>query len=282
MTKEQTERDALPLEVVEIPNNGFMSDQPTNATIVGMHEVFIVDPGDAAGVAVIQEALGRRNAVRVKAILLTHGHPDHATAAPELRRIYECPVMLNPKEQPILRQFLNWSDVDEALTGGMTLALEGGELQAMDTPGHSPGHVALYEPVARALIAGDLVSGHGTVGIFPPHGKMTEYFASLERMQLLNPAVIIPGHGPTMTQPPDVFAQYIERRSTREREIYAIVARGPTTIEAMVPELYPVVLPHFRRAAAATILAHLEKLRAEGRVRPESDDLAEAVWSARR
>lgn len=282
MTKEQTERDALPLEVVEIPNNGFMSDQPTNATIVGMHEVFIVDPGDAAGVAVIQEALGRRNGVRVKAILLTHGHPDHATAAPELRRIYECPVMLNPKEQPILRQFLNWSDVDEALTGGMTLALEGGELQAMDTPGHSPGHVALYEPVARALIAGDLVSGHGTVGIFPPHGKMTEYFASLERMQLLNPAVIIPGHGPTMTQPPDVFAQYIERRSTREREIYAIVARGPTTIEAMVPELYPVVLPHFRRAAAATILAHLEKLRAEGRVRPESDDLAEAVWSARR
>jgi len=278
----QTDGGTLPLEVVEIPNNGFMSAQPTNATIVGAREVFIVDPGDAAGVEAIQEALGRRNAVRVKAIILTHGHPDHATAAPELKRIYDCPMMLNPKERPILRQFLNWSDVDEALTGGMTLALEGGELQAMDTPGHSPGHVALYEPVARTLIAGDLISGHGTVGIFPPHGKMTEYFASLERMQRLNPAMIIPGHGPTMTQPPDIFAQYIERRSTREREIYAIVARGPTTIEAMIPELYPVVLPHFRRAAAATILAHLEKLRAEGRVHPESDDLAEGIWSARR
>ncbi|HEY8292307.1 MAG TPA: MBL fold metallo-hydrolase [Thermomicrobiales bacterium] len=276
----QGEQGALALEVIEIPNNGFMSDQPTNATIVGTHEVFIVDPGDAAGVAIIQESLGRRADVRVKAIVLTHGHPDHATAAPELKRVYDCPVMLNPKERPILRQFLSWSDIDEELTGGMTLPIEGGELHALDTPGHSPGHIALYEPVSRTLIAGDLVSGHGTVGIFPPHGKMVEYFDSLERMQRLDPAVIIPGHGPTMTQPPDIFAQYIERRSTRESEIYAVVAREPTTIEAMIPELYPVVLPHFRRAAAATILAHLEKLEAEGKVRPESDDRIEGVWSA--
>ena len=278
---ERTAPHALALEVIEIPNNGFMSDQPTNATIVGTHEVFIVDPGDAAGGEIIQGALGRRAGVRVKAIVLTHGHPDHATAAPELKRVYGCPVMLNPKEQPILRQFLSWSDIDEELTGGMTLPLEGGELRALDTPGHSPGHIALYEPVSRTLIAGDLVSGHGTVGIFPPHGKMTEYFASLEAMQRLNPAVVIPGHGPTMTQPPDLFAQYIERRSTREAEIYAVVAREPTTIEAMIPELYPIVLPHFRRAAAATILAHLEKLAEEGKVRPESDDRIEGRWSAR-
>ena len=279
---ERTELHTLALEVIEIPNNGFMSDQPTNATIVGTREVFIIDPGDAAGVEIIQEAVGRRDDVQVKAILLTHGHPDHATAAAELKRIYHCPVMLNPKEGPILRQFLSWSDIDEELTGGMTLPIEGGELRALDTPGHSPGHIAFYEPVSRTLIAGDLVSGHGTVGIFPPHGKMIEYFASLEAMQRLNPAIIIPGHGPTMTQPPDIFAQYIERRSTRESEIYAVVSRAPTTIEAMIPELYPVVLPHFRRAAAATILAHLEKMQSEGKVRPESDDLIEGIWSARR
>ncbi|MDQ6905940.1 MAG: MBL fold metallo-hydrolase [Chloroflexota bacterium] len=271
---------ALALEVIEVPNGGFMSDQPTNATIVGTHEVFIVDPGDSAGVEVIQKALGRRDNVRVKAILLTHSHPDHATAVPELKRIYDCPVMLNPKEQPILRQFLDWTDVDAELTGGMTLRIEGGELQAVDTPGHSPGHVALYEPTSRTLIAGDLVSGNGTVGIFPPHGKMVEYLASLERARQLHPDVVIPGHGPTIYQPPDIFAQYIAHRLMREGEVYTVVAREPTTIEAMIPELYPIVLPHFRRAAAATILAHLEKLRAEGKVRPESDDLVEGIWSA--
>ena len=46
----------------------------------------------------------------------------------------------------------------------------------------------------------------------------------------------------------------------------------------MLPGLYPVVLPHFRRAAAATILAHLEKMRTEGRVAPESNDLTETRW----
>ncbi|MHB8648060.1 MAG: MBL fold metallo-hydrolase, partial [Thermomicrobiales bacterium] len=200
---------------------------------------------------------------------------------PELKRVYNCPVMLNPKEQPILRQFLDWSDVDEELVGGMMLTTEGGALRTFDTPGHSPGHIAFYEPVSRTLIAGDLVSGNGTVGIFPPHGKMVEYLDSLERMRQLDPAVVIPGHGPTITAPPNIFAQYIEHRLMREREIYAVVAREPTTIEAMIPELYPIVLPHFRRAAAATILAHLEKLRAEGRVYPESDDLIEGRWSAR-
>jgi glyoxylase-like metal-dependent hydrolase (beta-lactamase superfamily II) len=275
---EQCQSHALALEVVEVPNNGFMSDQPTNAVIAGTNEVFIIDPGEAVGVDLIQEALARRGMVRVKAIVLTHSHPDHATAAPALKELYGCPVMLNPKERPVLRQFMTWSDIDLPLTGGMTLTVDGGTLTTIDTPGHSPGHIALFEPVSRTLIAGDLVSGHGTVGIFPPHGKMIEYFDSLRQAQRLDARTIIPGHGPIMTQPPDIFDQYIERRTTREEEIYAAVAAGPATIEEMLPGLYPVVLPHFRRAAAATILAHLEKMRTEGRVAPESDDLMETRW----
>ncbi len=270
--------DALAIETIEIPNHGFMSDQPTNATIVGTHEVFVIDPGDTEGVEIIQAALARRGSVRVKAIILTHGHPDHATAAGPLKTILSCPVMLNPKEQPILRQFLDWSDVDLPLTGGMKLPIDNGQLETIDTPGHSPGHVALYEPFSRTLIAGDLVSGHGTVGIFPPHGKMTEYFASLERAQALDARIVIPGHGLTLTQPPDLFAQYIERRLTREKEIYTVIAKAPTTITEIVVELYPDVLPHFRRAAAATVLAHLEKLHVEGRAEPASEDTIDGPW----
>jgi glyoxylase-like metal-dependent hydrolase (beta-lactamase superfamily II) len=278
MTGEQPAARPLALEVIAVPNDGSMSDQPTNATIVGTDEVFIVDPGDQAGVEIIGRAIDARRGVRVKAIILTHAHPDHAVAAPALRRRYGCPIMLNPRERPLLRQFLDWSDVDLPLTGGMTLTVDGGRLETLDTPGHTPGHVALYEPVARVLIAGDLVAGHGTVGIFPPHGKMSEYFDSLTRMRALDIRSIIPGHGETLTQPPDVFGRYIERRTSREREIYAVVVREPTTIEAMLPELYPEVVPQFRRAAAATILAHLEKLRAEGRVTADSDDPFNARW----
>jgi endoribonuclease LACTB2 len=273
---------ALAMEVVEVPNTGAMSGRPTNATIVGTTEVFVVDPGEASGIALIEAALARRGTVRVAAIILTHGHHDHATAAAELRRTLGAPVMLNPREKLVLGDSFDWSDVDGELAGGMTLAIADGRLEVIDTPGHSPGHVAFYDRASRTLIAGDLGTGYGTVSVSAPHGKMAAYLDSLARAQLLGAPTIIPGHGATMTQPPDVFAQYLARRLTREREIYDVLARHAATIPEIVGELYLDLPPHFRRAAIATVLAHLEKLSAEGRVAPESDDLMASRWEARR
>lgn len=280
MAVDQTERQALAIEVIAVPNMGAMRDQPTNAVIVGQQEVLIIDPGEAAGVALIEAALARRGPVRVQAIVLTHGHHDHVIAAPALKARYDCPILLNPIERTVLHRGLTWEEVDRPLTGGMVFTVDGGHLETLDTPGHSPGHVALFEPASRTLIAGDLVSGNGTVGIFPPLGKMGDYVASLRRAQEIDARTIIPGHGPTIVQPPDLFARYLARRLQREEEIAALLRRGPATIEAMLPELYPDVLPQFQFAAMATILAHLEKLREEGRAAPDAADPLAARWSS--
>ena len=259
-----------------------MSDQPTNGFIIGTDEVIIVDPGDEDGAQIFRDALAKRGNPPVKAIVLTHSHPDHAISAARLKRGLGVPVMLNSKERPILEQFkgLTWDQVDQELHGGMTIAVDGGELEVIDTPGHAPGHVSLFERESGTFIAGDLVSGHGTVGIFPPHGKMGEYFDSLRVAEALHPRVVYPGHGPTITEPIQLFQQYIARRSTREREIVGELQGGPKTIEQIVVQLYPDVLPHFRRAAGATVLAHLIKLQAEGSVACDSDDPFTATWSA--
>src|SRR4051794_33475452 len=143
------ESRAPAIEVIAVPNDGVMSDQPTNATIVGTDEVIIIDPGDRPGVAVIQEALARRGTVRVTAIVLTHGHHDHTLAAPELKRVFACPILLNPAGRPIPPRAIDWSEIDQPLAGGMPLAADGVRLEAIDTPGPPPGHVALYEPVSR-------------------------------------------------------------------------------------------------------------------------------------
>jgi glyoxylase-like metal-dependent hydrolase (beta-lactamase superfamily II) len=271
----------LQFQRVEVPNNGFMSDQPTNGFLIGTNQVIIIDPGDEAGAEIFLQALAERGNPTVKAIVLTHSHPDHAVAAARLKRELRVPVMLNPKERPVLEQFkgLTWDEVDEELHGGMTIEVDGGELEAIDTPGHAPGHVALFERSSGRLIAGDLVSGHGTVGIFPPHGKMIEYFASLRAAEALHPSVVYPGHGPTITDPAHLFQQYIERRSLREREIVEELRSGPKTIEQIVTPLYPDVLPHFRRAAGATVLAHLIKLETEQRVTHDGADMMSAVWA---
>ena len=110
---------------------------------------------------------------------------------------------------------------------------------------------------------------------------MSEYFESLLRAKALQPSEVIPGHGPTLTDPEGLFDQYIERRSKREQEIREVIDRDPTTIEKIVEELYPDVLPHFRRAAAATVLAHLIKLESEGVVWCDSDDQFQGTWSIR-
>lgn len=277
MTKE------LQFQRVEVPNNGFMSDQPTNGFIIGTNEVILIDPGDEPGAEMFLTALAERGNPTVRSIVLTHSHPDHAVAAARLKRELGVPVMLNPKERPVLEQFkgLTWDDIDQELHGGMTIEVDGGELEAIDTPGHSPGHIALFERSTGRLIAGDLVSGHGTVGIFPPHGRMIEYFNSLRAAEALHPNVVYPGHGPTITEPQQLFQQYIDRRSQREREIVNELRSGPKTIEQIVTPLYPDVLPHFRRAAGATVLAHLIKLDTEGRVAHDRDDLVNAVWSLR-
>lgn len=280
MTEESGAAQPLPLEVVPVPNKGSMSDEPTNAVIVGTDMVYIIDPGDLIGADLVRAALEKRGPVQVLGILLTHGHPDHVRAAPALREHYHCPLWLHPKEVELYRHFGNLSAIDHDLAAGQTFTVAGGMLEALDSPGHSPGHIVFYDRAGRTLIAGDLVAGHGTVGIFPPLGKMSEYFASLRRMQELSIDRIIPGHGNTMTQPPDVFQNYLDRRSNREREILAMVTEQPTTIDTIVEKLYPTVVPHFRHAAAATSLAHLEKLREEGKVTVASGNPLKAVWQA--
>lgn len=280
MTGDTLTKD-LQFQRIEVPNNGFMSDQPTNGFLIGTNEVIVIDPGDEPGAEIFLQALAERGNPPVKAIVLTHSHPDHAVAAARLKRELGVPVMLNPKELPVLEQFkgLTWEEIDEELQGGMTIEVDGGELVAVDTPGHAPGHIALFERSSGRLIAGDLVSGHGTVGIFPPHGKMIEYFASLRAAEALHPSVVYPGHGPAITEPGDLFQQYIERRSAREREIVDELRAGPKTIEQIVTPLYPDVLPHFRRAAGATVLAHLIKLETEQCVTHDDADMRSAVWT---
>ncbi|HVX30428.1 MAG TPA: MBL fold metallo-hydrolase, partial [Nitrolancea sp.] len=143
----------LQFQRVEVPNNGFMSDQPTNGFIIGTNVVILIDPGDEPGADIYLGALAERGNPTVKAIVLTHSHPDHAVAAARLKRELNVPVYLNPKERPVLEQFkgLTWDEIDAELLGGMTIEIDGGELEAIDTPGHAPGHIALFERASGRL-----------------------------------------------------------------------------------------------------------------------------------
>ncbi len=140
---------------------------------------------------------------RPEAIVLTHGHPDHAGAAPQLARAWGVPVYLEPDELPALvtedlhcrpelldpigRFALPLIRPLPSKLSARLLSTDGlkHELQPFDpgtaipglvewervpTPGHSPGHVAFFRRGDRVLIAGDACL---TRNIFSPWDLLT-------------------------------------------------------------------------------------------------------------
>lgn len=270
----------IPIQRVEVPNSGFMRDQPTNCYIIGDDPVVIVDPGSEPGIQLIPQTLLDRGSPQVQAILLTHAHPDHATATSDLRRQLDVPVMLHLANDPIMNQHISWNDVDIEIDPEKPLEVDGIRFELVLTPGHAPGHISLFEPRSGVMIAGDLVSGNGTIGVFPPSGSMVEYIDSIRRASALGPSVLLPGHGPVIEDAPALFEHYLERRLGREKQILELVSAGGASIADILPVLYPDLLPEYSYPAEATILAHLQKLEHEGRATVEGKDPMVDVWIA--
>lgn len=183
-----------------------------------------------------------------EAILLTHAHPDHSGAARELAGRWACPVYLHPAELPIANGEFDamrrtaapldrWAVLPvmramgrhrrEAVLTGNALGeaartlypgvpvpwLPGWEVVA--TPGHTPGHVALFRPADRVLISGDalvnlrLNSVRGLLrqqpGLSGPPWYSTwdpaAAGASIQHIAALHPRVLGPGHGRPLTGP---------------------------------------------------------------------------------
>ncbi len=234
------------------PNPGVRELEGTNTYVVGDAPAIVIDPGpaDEGHLAEVVATAGR-----VGVIVLTHDHPDHAPGALPLRKATGAAVhALRPPAG------------GSRLRDGHLISSDGATLRAIASPGHSPDHVAFWSEEASALFTGDAVLGRGTSVIDPPEGDLVVYLRSLRRLRELAPATIYPGHGPVVLRGVAKLDEYLEHREEREREILDALEAGSRTIDELVAEIYREYPVEVYELAGRSVLAHLLKLDAEGRV----------------
>jgi glyoxylase-like metal-dependent hydrolase (beta-lactamase superfamily II) len=250
---EQVTRSALRLLA---PNPGPMTLDGTNTWVLrdpNGEGCVVVDPGpaDEAHLSRIAEA------GPVTLVVLTHGHLDHAEGAPRLADMTGAPVVA--REPSLCR------GADPLIPG--VSAVAGVEWLTILTPGHTRDSVCFLLEGDRALLTGDTVLGRGTSVVAHPDGRLADYLDSLQRLRDLAGYAIdllLPGHGPVLTDPVGTLDYYLRHRHERLDQVRAAVAAGDRTPADVVRRVYADVDPVLWPAAQLSVAAQLDYLQQAG------------------
>jgi glyoxylase-like metal-dependent hydrolase (beta-lactamase superfamily II) len=252
-------------------NPGPFTFTGTGTYIVGQGEVAVIDPGpDMADHldALLQAVSGER----VTHILTTHTHADHSPLARPLAQ--KTGAVIHGRAAPELdaaEAGLEEAEDDAfrpdvSVADGQRLEGPGWTLEAIATPGHISNHVCYALLEENALFSGDHVMGWSTTVVSPPHGDMSDYYQSLDKVAARGFSTLWPTHGPPITEVAPFLAAYKAHRLERERQILDQLAQGQSTIAQMVPRMYAAVDPRLHPAAARSVLAHMIHLVRQGAV----------------
>jgi len=170
----------------------------------------IVDPGgDHQKILKVIESHG----VVVEKIILTHGHLDHVGGTKLLNNSLKVPVLgpekadafwLNQLEAqceflgfPITKNF----SPDTWLKEGDVVDVGTIKFEVIHVPGHTPGHIAFYDPTSAQIIVGDILfnGGIGRSDFPKSDGELLIAGIKAKLLTLPESTIVYPGHGPTTT-----------------------------------------------------------------------------------
>ena len=252
---------------------------PPNAFLVfGSESAVLIDAGwesdddHRARAAYIREV----NAPPVSEIIVTHRHPDHAGGALHLHRETGAPIACHPNDRDAIKQerLHGEAAVAREMRNGDKRDLGGISLEAVFTPGHTAGCIALFSPERKALFTSDTVMAVSTTSIAPQDGDLAAYMTTLRLLQDVDARIMYAGHGGPVQDPSRRLEALIRHREERERAILDALRDGPLTPAELRVRIYKGLPEARERLAERQLVTTLVKLIADGAAAEEGDRYA--------
>ncbi len=251
-------------------------------------------------------------------IVVTHVHPDHFGMAAKLRELCGAKIVMHRADAELIRsryvdyrslaeetekmllahgvpadeaarmraasawgaQYVTAVEPDVVVEDGDTISNGTFQMEVLHTPGHTPGHLCLYDPRKRRLFCGDIVlfDAMPHVGANPQSGKdpVAEYKSSLEYVSERLVSFVFPGHGPVFNSLGIRSEELRRLLETRQRQILAVLDEGLKDAYQVTRVLYRGVdasdaayedlHARERRAGVTEVIAWLRHLDACGKI----------------
>ncbi len=234
---------------------------------------------------------------------ITHSHSDHVGLVSELKagssKIFlhsaDAAIILHPnlwadmaaaartygfpdpdvavERHPGRRYLFDGEPEFTTLREGDTVSVGRYLFQCVETPGHTPGHMCLYEPEARILFSGDHILGSITPNISgwgPAPDPLGDFLASLEKVAAYEIRLTFPGHRNPIPDHRRRIEELKEHHRVRTEEIVNILARNEQTAYEVAAQMtwdisysrwedFPVPQKWFATGEALAHLLHLER-----------------------
>ena len=161
--------------------------------------------------------------------------------------------------------------------------------RCIETPGHSPGHICLYEPDKKIFISGDHILSDITpnISLFSDgENPLKEYLTSLDKVYNFDVRLVLPGHRAPFTNFRERIQELKHHHQVRANEVLSILGKDDKDAFQVASqmtwdmsyeswELFPLMQKWF---ATGEAIAHLKYLEEEGKLRREIKE-EKAVFS---
>lgn len=209
----------------------------------------LVDPGPAGDAAVraAREAC-RHRGLAVRAIVLTHDHPDHAGCAEAAAAAFDAPV-------------LGWR-AGTLPCGPFEVPGVGLSLEIVPLPGHSSDSVGIYVAEGDLMVTGDVLFAQSSTMVCWPDGRLADYLESLDRLHRFaeerGVTRLCTAHGPVIENVSERIEAARAHRARRLNQVVSAVRSGiPAQAEAVVEAIYNDVPDNLHDGAVRSVNAQL-------------------------